>query len=335
MLYITTRSAEQTFASRCTLKDSYAPDGGHFVPQELTHLGDDAIASFREKSFGSAIAEILNVFFPNQLNGWDVDFCIGRNVIKMITMSHRVAVAELWHNLDNHYTYIVRQLYKKIRNCGDDAAVTPWFSVAAGTAILFGVYSEMLRAGILHINQTFDIALICGDFSAPISAFYARRLGLPIETIICTSQENSPVWDLIQRGSFNTAIADTDLSLGIERLIHETVGSEQVQIYRQKNDTESTYFVPEEILPVFNSGLFCSVPGETRASAVINSVYRTSGYLTDPVTALCYGSMQDYRARTGESRVTLLLSMDPPHSHCNEIHDATGLSRDEILKTIN
>ena len=68
----------------------------------------------------------------------------------------------------------------------------------------------------------------------------------------------------------------------------------------------------EALLPLLNEGLFCSVVGPNRAEATVSSVYRSNGYTLDPAAALSYGGMQDYRAKTGSTNMTLVLSNVKP-----------------------
>ena len=47
-------------------------------------------------------------------------------------------------------------------------------------------------------------------------------------------------------------------------------------------------------------------------NALIPSVYRMAGYVMGPQTALAYSGLQDYRARTGETRIALLFADRSP-----------------------
>ena len=110
MLYITTRNNIETYASRYTLKENIAPDGGQFVPCDLPVWNSDHLMKFKDMNFGAVVAEVINVFYPNKLSGWDVDFCIGRNILRLVPMNQKIVVAELWHNLEEEYAYIVRDM---------------------------------------------------------------------------------------------------------------------------------------------------------------------------------------------------------------------------------
>lgn len=335
MLYITTRNNTETFASRHTLKEDFAPDGGHFVPVDLPVYDIDKLSLLRNNSFGTNLANILGVFFNSQLTGWDVDVTVGRNICKTVSISHRIIVAELWHTLEDELQYISKQLYAKIMNISSTTQQpSVWFRIASSIAILFALYGELLRTEQLHLNQKIDISVSGHDFLLPLSVVYAKRMGLPINTIVFSCMENSPVWDLIHRGSFNTSFADTALQNGVEHLLHALLGQSASVPFLEKCRSGQTYYVDEELIGSFSKDLFCAVPGTERAATVINSVYRTSEYLLTPDSALCYGGMQDYRASTGQSRVTLILAKENPMRFMHEIVRAAGISEEVLLKQI-
>lgn len=335
MLYITTRNHDVTYASRHTLKSDFAPDGGIFVPAEFPRYTEEEIARLRGKSFGTIVADVLNLFYPNQLNGWDVDFCIGRNLSRFVPMSHRIVIAEMWHNPGDNYLYIIKQLFGKVLSTSaSDPRPTNSFTIAATVAILFALYGELMVQDMIYPNQSIDLSVSSEDFLMPISASYARKMGLPIGTIVFTCAENNSVWDLIYRGIYNPVFSDATVEQGIERLVYSALGHDETQNFLSKCQSCQTYYVDENLLPELTKGMFCAVPGASRAATVINSTYRTSQYLLDPHTALCHGGMQDYRARTGISRLTMILASENPLHYKQEITAAAGVSDDVLLAQI-
>ena len=81
-----------------------------------------------------------------------------------------------------------------------------------------------------------------------------------------------------------------------------------------------------------SQGLFVAVVGQQRVKDIIGSIYRTNTYLLDPYTAISYGALQDFRAKTGENRVTLMLTEENPVRYSDLLADATGLSEQAIYK---
>lgn len=338
MLYVSTRNKTDSFTAYRALHEQRTPDGGLFVPFRLPVFTKDEIRSFQNKSFGECVAQILNLFFSAGLTGWDVEFLIGRRPIRISTMPHRLIVCELWHNVDLAYDYAERALYHKM--CGNtEEQPTDWARIAIRIAVLFGLYAELSTNGI----REGDIAVTAGDFSVPMAVWYARKMGLPFGTIICGCNENSAVWDLVHRGEFSTgaAVVYTDLPAldhacpgSIERLIYSTLGLKEAQRYAAVCAKRGIYTLDDETLRTVNNGIVSAVVSGRRTQSVIASIYRTNGYIADGYTAVAYGSLQDYRASTGESRTTLLIADTSPVHSEQSVSRILDITRDELRKKL-
>lgn len=333
MLYVTTRDNKDAFTAHRVLTTDTAADGGLYVPFRLPVYAEDEITQLAEKSFGQIVAEVLNQFYACRLSGWDVELSIGKNTCKMTAMNHRIAVAELWRNPTGKFSYLVDSLYTRIYGVQEQKPTT-WFIVSVRIAVLFGLYAMLVGQNLISLGQAVDIAVPVEDFSSPAAALYARKMGLPVGTIVCTGDENSAVWDLLHRGTFITGGVDTSLLLGIERLIFTTLGIAEADKYRAAVEKGRVYSVSEEMLPILSEGFFCAVAGANRSSNTINSVFRSNNYIMDPGAAVCYGGLQDYRARTGESCITLIMSEHTPMDSTKEILVATGLTYEKMVEYV-
>lgn len=332
MLYITTRNHFDISTSYKTLISDHGADGGRYVPFRLPAFTLEELVSLKEKTFNQVVAEILNMFFSCRLDSLYLDFEIGRNPMRLVAMNHRIVIAELWHNPKAAFSYIVESIYRKITQTDEvKDAPTDWVRIAVRIAAIFGIYNQMLRDEILQPGQCVDFSVYNDDFTTPIAVWYCKKMGLPVNMTICTSEEESNIWDFIHRGVFASAAASEDLLLGLERLVHGTLGTNEVEKFIAAHKKGKVYAVDEEALPQFNDGLFCAVAGKNRADSTINSLFRTNSYIIDPCTALCYGGLQDYRARTGESGLTVLLAERTPLDFKAEISAATGISVDKLI----
>ena len=113
----------------------------------------------------------------------------------------------------------------------------------------------------------------------------------------------------------------------LERLIHARFGADEVEKFLQVCQKRGTYRIPQETENDLPESIFCAVVGKERISAVINSVYRTDDFFMDIGAARSFGAVQDYRAKTGNSNPTLLLSDCHPLQESDLIMNATGLSQ--------
>ena len=182
MLYITTRNRRDAFTAQRALREGRGPDGGMYLPFRAPSYCPEDWRELAQKPFGQRVAEILNRLFGVKLSCWDVDVCIGRSPVQLAPLGHRTLVAELWHNPGRSYDHMARELAEQLLN--EPNYRQGWLAIALRIAVLFGIY------GRLPSDEPADISLICGDFTAPVSAWYARAWGLPIGNIVCCCNEN-------------------------------------------------------------------------------------------------------------------------------------------------
>lgn len=344
MLYITTRSKNDAYTAARTMNLDRGPDGGLFIPFRLPEFSKDEIIALGSRSFGQNVADILNLFFSTKLSGWDVDMAIGRSPVKYKGMNYRIIVAEAWHNMDRNFNRIVQTLAQRIHPDGDIiGAPANWVQTALRVAVLFGIYGELLCSGQVRPDASLDVAVPSGSFAAPMAAWYARKMGLPIGTIVCGCNENSAPWDLLHRGELDTdAIAVTtntpegDLSLppDLERLICETCGQEEALHYFW-SCTEGRSYIPEDdACAAMRQGMFAAVVSRVRVETIIPSVYRTNKYILDLYAALAYGALSDYRARTGGSGTALLLMEKSPMCSGEAVARTMRISTEELKQRL-
>lgn len=328
MLYVTTREKFDAFTAARTLAGDYGPNGGLYLPYKLPLLTEDEISGMKEQSFGQNVAAILNRFFGCRLTGWDVEFSIGRYPVKVVAMGQKVMVAECWRNLEGSYEKMERHLAGRIcDSSAKDVKVTSWLRIAIRIAVLAGIFGELSRQGI---KESVDIAVPDHDFGIIMAVFYARRMGLPLASIICGCGDGSDAWNLIHNGQIRSAAG---FATEPERLIYETLGIDACIHYVRNSSRGGSYYLRPDQFEILRSGLFAAVVSNERMTAAIPNVYRTNSYILDCGAAVSYSALMDYRARTGESRCALLLADQNPADTDGEVAAALKI-RQEKLKEL-
>jgi threonine synthase len=339
MLYLTTRDKFDTHTAYRAMREDRAPNGGFYLPFRMPVFTGEELAQLKSKSFGQNVAEVLELFFGCGLSGWDVEFAIGRYPVKLTALGQRIWAGELWHNQENSYAHLERALCDRI--CPDllGKPVPSWMKIAVRIAALFALYGEMLRGCAVEPEKTFDIALPAGDFSAAMAVWYTRQMGLPVENIICGCNENSAVWELLHIGELRTdaaavktATPEADIGVPdeLERLVCAALGAVEAQRYVEICGRGGVYSPRPGMLDPLRKGMYGAVVSGERLLGLIPSVYRTGGYVLDPYSALAYGGLQDYRAKTGTHRTALLLCDRSPLCDRALVCAATGFSEKEL-----
>lgn len=331
MLYVSTRNRTDSYTAHRVLHEASAPDGGMFVPFQLPEFQTEDLSSFCSRTFCENVAYILNLFFSTHLTSWDVEMSVGRHPAQLITLPRKLMIAELWHNLPASFSQMETALYARL--CGDHSVeyVPNWVKIAIRIAMLFAIYGEM---DLNEYGGTIDLALETRYMIAPVAAWYARKMGLPIGKIICAGYESSDVWDLLHRGELNCASMQADSSY-LERLVYLTLGQEEAVRFADSCKNRKLFVIEEEQLASLNDGLFAAVVSKDRIQSTINSFYRSNDYIPDTVAAISYGALQDYRAKTGESCQTLIFSLSSPANHKDELSRILGLPAALIESKVN
>ena len=325
MLYLTTRDKSDAFTAHRVLRENRGQDGGFYLPFRMPSFSQEELLTLKEKSFGQCMADMLNLFFSCHMTGWDVEFSIGRYPVKLAGVNQRVVAVQLWNNQASDFQKLERTLTDKL--CGDVGNAPSWVTISIRIAALFGAYGELLRTGQVQPEMAFDVAVPTGDFSWAMAVWYARQMGLPVANIICGCYQNSAVWELLHLGEART----DELPEELERLVFGTLGIEEVKRYCGQT---GTYRLLPADLERIRKGLFAAVVSQERVDAAIPSVYRTGGYILGPSGALAYSALQDYRARSGESRLAILLEDRSPLLDSKTVARAMGITEQELKQKI-
>ena len=332
MLYISTRSETETYTAHVALMRKCAADGGNIIPFRLPEFSYDAVHELKNKPYNQIMADILNQFFSARLTLWDMDLCVGKSNVRTLTMSHRLMVAELWHNPVGDFSYVVDRLRNRLAPQATES--TPWLKTAVWIASFFAIYGQLLSDGILEDSTEFDIVVSGDDLLMPVAAHYARRMGLPVKTVICSCSGESNLWDLVRRGSVSTASVDAVILSGIEGLIHAVLGPDAASGFLLICEKRGIYHVDPLQVSAFTEHFYCTVAGEKRADSTLNSLFRSNRYVIDPATAIHYSGLQDYRSGTGSSRMTLLMSEHTPMDYADQICNATGIAKNKLFEHV-
>lgn len=345
MLYVTTRGKNDVYTAARTLQMERGTDGGFFVPFRMPVLEKEEVKALVNNKATQNIADFLNMLFGTKLTDWDVEVSMGRFGLVTKDLGRKLIVAELWHNRDRKFDGFLRELGRQIHPDGDIFdKPADWVCMSIRIAVLFGIFTELMREGTASVYDPVNVAVCSGDFSQVMAVWYARKMGLPIGDIIIGCNENSAAWELISRGQMttdstvrSTVTPDCDhvVPAGVERLVQGACGYAEAMKLCWAMAEKQDYVPDEEAWEEIKQGMFAAVISQVRLDIAIPSVYRSMGYVLDPYAALAYGALSDYRSRTGDGSMTLLLSERSPLSEMDTMCRIMRVTPDELKSRVN
>ncbi len=200
-------------------------------------------------------------------------------------------------------------------------------------------YCRLLRDGRINANDRINICVPTGNFGNILAAYYAKRMGLPVNRLICASNENKVLFDFLKSGIYDrnrpfiltcSPSMDILISSNLERLIYHLAGDD---------DEKCAGFMKElasggryEIDETMKEGLSDFLEGfatEEQTLSEIRRLYDDTGYVIDTHTAVAsfvYNSLKD--TLTGEE--TVVASTASPFKFAKSV--MTALSEDASKK---
>ena len=335
MLYVTTRNDRDTVTSYRVLMEDRAEDGGFYVPLRHPAFSREDLQKLSAMPFSQRIAEVLNQLFQTKLTRWDVEFSIGRSCVKLVSLRHRIVMGEFWHNPDWCFRKLEQSLARLLG--ADPEQVGSWLKIAIRAAVLAAVSLELSGENA----DITDVSMVSGDFLWPVSAWYVRRWGFPIGSIVMCCNENKSLWELICHGQLRTDAvciptelpeADFAIPAELERLIGGCGGQDETHRYLDCVRRGVTYFAEGQLLSSLQEGNYVSVVSSHRIRDILTGVLGTHNYLLTPAAALAYGGLLDYRAKKGIQRTSLVICESSPSLDAGRLSALLGLPEAELAE---
>ena len=339
MLYETTRSKVATYTAQRALKEDRAPDGGFYVPTTLPVYSRDRLEALLKEPAGEIVAQILNSFFKGKLSRMDVEFTVGKKFFGLARINHRIVIGELWRNADGSFSELCRRLTQRLSAEFGNAQPGTWMRIACRIAVLFAMYAELRRLGIVNADELLDMVVLTGDFEGPYALWTAKRMGLPMGQIVCACNENGGFWELLNRGQMKlnakvqttiTPNCDTVVPAGLELLIRDKLEWDDVEEFLDTLEHGGTWYLSPEEHRHFREGFSAAVIGDKRVRLAIPNLYNTNGYILCPYSALVYTGLMDYRSHPGPRRAALMLTDYDPRACADTVIHALAISDREL-----
>jgi threonine synthase len=201
-------------------------------------------------------------------------------------------------------------------------------------------YATLVREGRVEAGQEINVVVPTGNFGNILAAFYAKQMGLPINKLICASNENRVLYDFFRTGTYDrkrpfmlttSPSMDILISSNLERLIYRIAGNDAAACANlmQALSQGGEYTITEEMKSRLTDfyGNYCS---EEETKETIHRVYQDSNYVIDTHTAVAAGVYKKYTEETGDVRPTVIASTASPYKFTRSVMDAIAQGHENL-----
>ena len=203
----------------------------------------------------------------------------------------------------------------------------------------FYAYAQLVKAGTITAGEAIDFTVPTGNFGNILAAYYGQRCGLPVNHLICTSNDNKVLYDFFQTGTYNrkrdfkltiSPSMDILVSSNFERMLYHALGdnSDHLTALMSQLDQDGLYQVTAEEFQAFQgiSGEFAS---EDETKDEIKQAFEANDYLMDPHTAVASRSYRKYLDQTEGAKAGVIVSTASPYKFPATVLQAIGQDADQ------
>lgn len=194
-----------------------------------------------------------------------------------------------------------------------------WGRLLPQIVYYFKAYGTLLKQGKLKQGEKMDVVVPTGNFGNILAAYYGKRMGLPIGMLLCASNQNRVLTDVLSDGHydkrrefFRTSSPSMDIlvSSNFERFVFELCDRDDhaVKALFADLDGEGHYQLPGDAVRRMQALMAGECADEKETLAAIGEMKKSDQYILDPHTAVAVKALAKYDEKQGGRSVPAVIA---------------------------
>lgn len=195
-------------------------------------------------------------------------------------------------------------------------------------AYYYAAYVRLLKSGAIQSGEKINFCVPTGNFGNILAGYYAMRMGLPVEKLICASNRNNVLTDFFHEGKYDarrpfhksmSCSIDILVSSNLERLLFETASRDAARVREWMNALGASghYEIGGDMQAHLRRHFYADWCDEEATLSTIRRHFDMDGYLLDPHTAVAQTIFDRYPER--DKAHTVLLSTANPFKFASDV----------------
>ena len=178
--------------------------------------------------------------------------------------------------------------------------------------------------GKIKAGDQINVVVPTGNFGNILAGYYAKKMGLPIKTLVCASNSNNVLTDFLKTGTYDKNRAfytttspsmDILISSNLERLLYHMSGEDDklVSSLMSQLAEKGKYTVSGELISEIQKTFDAGFTAEDCVDETIKNHFDKYHYLCDTHTAVAVKVYDEYVKSTGDDIPTVIDSTASPY----------------------
>lgn len=212
-----------------------------------------------------------------------------------------------------------------------------WGRLLPQIVYYFSAYCDLMGTGeIDYDGEKVNIVVPTGNFGNILAAYYAKKMGLPVNKLICASNSNNVLTEFLRTGvydrnrQFYTTISpsmDILVSSNLERLLFDLTGGDSARVsgWMAQLAAAGRYQVEEDVLQKLRDLFWSECCCDIQTKNTIRMIRETENYLCDTHTAVAVDVYHQYVAETGDKETpAIIVSTASPYKFSDSVLSAVS-----------
>lgn len=191
--------------------------------------------------------------------------------------------------------------------------------------IVYYIYSyvSLFKSGEIKLGDKINYVVPTGNFGNILAGYYAKSMGLPINKLICASNENKVLYDFFKTGKYDkdrdfvlTSSPSMDIlvSSNLERLLYSIGDQEEEGTLDLMNslNNKGYYEISKDMLSKLDD-FYGGWANNSETCKTISEVYKETGYVLDTHTGVAANVYDKYINETKDDTKTIIVSTASPY----------------------
>lgn len=198
-------------------------------------------------------------------------------------------------------------------------------------------YCDLIKTKQITMGEKINIVVPTGNFGNILAGYYAKKMGVPINKLICASNQNNVLTDFIKTGKYNrvrdfyTTISpsmDILISSNLERLLYDLTNKndEKIKTWFNSLNENGSYEIDGETKEKLQQEFFAGFCSDEETSKTIKEVFEKTNYICDTHTAVAVKVYEDYKSKTNDITKTIIVSTASPYKFTDSVLKSISVS---------
>ena len=211
----------------------------------------------------------------------------------------------------------------------------------------FSAYCDLVSSGEIAIGDKINFVVPTGNFGNILAGYYAKKMGLPVDKLVCASNDNNVLTEFFTDGTYDanreffktiSPSMDILISSNLERLIFEL--SDRNFSVTEKRMAElkkiGKYSITKKEKEQLDKEFFAGYTDHDDCVATISDVFEEYGYVLDPHTSVAYDVAMSFKDFTENQNPIVVLSTASPYKFAHDVLKAiSGIAPEDAFKSAN